>query len=150
MKIITKNKKASFNYEVLEKIEAGIVLKGSEVKSIRENKINIDDAYARFIKGELYLINANIPEYSKKSVFSHDPKASRKLLLHKNEIKRLIGKTKEKGLTLIPLNVYFNNKNRVKIEIGLAKGKKVHDKREDIKRKDLEREFKREFKNLIR
>jgi len=148
MKIITKNKKAYFNYEILEKFEAGIVLKGSEVKSIRENKANIDDAYARFIRGELYLINANIPEYSKTCLYSHDPRASRKLLLKKNEIRRLIGKTKEKGLTLIPLSLYFNDKNRVKVELGLGKGKKVYDKKEDIKRRDLEREYKREFKNL--
>lgn len=151
MKIIAQNKKARFNYEILECFEAGIVLKGSEVKSLREGHANINDAFARFIKGELYLVNAHISEYQQggapKTLMNHDPRTSRKLLMHKNEMNKLLGKVKEKSLTLVPLKIYFNARNWVKVEVALGKGKKLHDKRETIKKKDTERETAREIKN---
>ncbi len=148
MKIISQNKKARFNYEILEKFEAGIVLKGSEIKSIRNGHVNISDSYARFRNnGELYLINAHISEYKMSSIHNHEPTASRKLLMHKKELKRLIGKTQEKPLTLVPLKLYYNKKNLVKIEIALGKGKKVHDKRETLKKKTQEREAEKAMKN---
>ncbi|HCL56230.1 MAG TPA: SsrA-binding protein [Spirochaetia bacterium] len=147
MKIIAQNKKARFNYEILDKFEAGIVLKGSEVKSIREGSVNISDSFARFMKnGELFLVNANISEYKMSSLQNHKPTSSRKLLMHKEELKRLLGKVTTKTLTLVPLKIYFNEKNRVKVEIALAKGKKLYDKRDDMKERDTQREVERQFK----
>lgn len=148
MKIISQNKKARFNYEILETYEAGVVLSGSEVKSIRNGHVNINDAFARFIKGELYLVNANISEYRFSNLQNHEPTASRKLLLHKAEIKKLLGKVQEKSYTLVPLKLYFNARNRVKMEIALGRGKKLHDKRDSIKERDLNRDSQRELKNL--
>lgn len=151
MKIIARNKKARFNYEILEKYEAGIVLRGSEVKSLRLGNANINDAFARFIKGELYLINAHIAEYqaggAPKTLLNHDSRASRKLLMHQAELNKLLGKIKEKSLTLIPLKMYFNAKNWVKVEIALGRGKKLHDKRETLKKREADRESAREIKN---
>jgi SsrA-binding protein len=148
MKLIAKNKKARFNYEILETAEAGIVLTGSEVKSLREGKANIGDAFARFIQGELYLINAHISEYRMSNLLNHDPTRPRKLLLHKKELSRFKGKIQEKSLTLVPLKIYFNNRNRVKVELGLGRGKKLHDKRDTLKKKDLDRQAQRDLKNL--
>ncbi|PKL11074.1 MAG: SsrA-binding protein [Spirochaetae bacterium HGW-Spirochaetae-6] len=148
MKIISQNKKARFNYEILETYEAGVVLTGSEVKSIRNGHVNINDAFARFIRGELYLVNANISEYRFSNLLNHEPTASRKLLLHKVEIKKLLGKVQEKSYTLVPLKMYFNARNRIKLEIALGRGKKLHDKRDSIKEKDLNRDSQRELKNL--
>lgn len=148
MKIIAQNKKARFNYEILEKKEAGIVLKGSEVKSLREGNANLNDAFARFLgKGELYLVNAHIPEYKMSNILNHEPTASRKLLMHKSELNKLKGKIQEKSLTLVPLKIYFNNKNRVKVELALGRGKKLHDKRETLKKKDMNRQAERDLKN---
>lgn len=131
-KSIVKNKKAYFDYEILEEIEAGVMLTGAEVKSLRANRANLVGSYAKIIKNELWLVGANIPNNS-------DPQRTRKLLVHRDQIKKLIGKTQEKGLTLVALKIYFK-KNHAKILIGIAKGKKLHDKREVIKRRDLERE----------
>ncbi len=139
MKVITHNRKAKFNYEIEEEIEAGIILLGSEIKSIREGKITINEAYAAEIKGEIILLNSNIAEYKGANKFNHDPKRPRKLLLHTKQINKLIGKMDLKGYSLIPLKVYFNKKNMVKVLIGIAKGKKLHDKRKSIKERDENR-----------
>ena len=147
-KIISKNKKALFNYFIDETYETGIVLKGSEIKSCREGKVNIKDGYAKFKNGELYLINTHISQYIHANQFNHDPLRERKLLLHKREIKRLIGKIQEKGMTLIPISMYLKN-GKAKIELGLAKGKKLYDKRESIKRKTEDRELERSFRFRI-
>ena len=145
-KIICQNKKASHDYHLGETYEAGIVLKGTEVKSLREGRANLKDSYASIEGGEVYLYNCHISPYSHGSDANHDPLRTRKLLFHKKEIKRLIGKIKEKGLTLIPLKLYFSN-GIAKIEMALAKGKKLYDKREDMKRRDAKKDIERAFKN---
>tara|TARA_B100000700_G_scaffold322991_1_gene425831 strand:+ start:1501 stop:1971 length:471 start_codon:yes stop_codon:yes gene_type:complete len=139
IKIISNNRKASFNYFFHELIEAGIVLKGSEVKSLREGKANITDAYASDHNGEIYLINSYIPSYKESSYNNHNPRDSRKLLLNKKEINKLIGKINREGLTIIPTKIYFK-KGKAKIEIAIAKGKKLYDKRAVKKRRDWDRE----------
>ena len=145
-KTITINRKARSDYEVLESLEAGIALKGTEVKSLREGRINLKDSFAKVQDGEVFLVNAHISPYSHGNIQNHDPLRERKLLLHKDEIKRLTGKTQEKGLTLVPLKVYFL-RGKAKVQLGLARGRKQYDKREEIKRRDTEREIKRELKN---
>jgi SsrA-binding protein len=127
---------------ILETIETGIVLKGTEVKSIRDNKVNLQDSYATLKNGEVILHNMHISPYEKGNIFNVDPKRDRKLLLHKKQIRKLITRTKDVGLTLIPLRAYFIGKN-FKIELALAKGKKLYDKRQDIARKDIERQLQR-------
>lgn len=146
MKIIAQNKKAFHDYEILERYEAGIVLQGSEIKSIREGRVNLKDSYAKVKDGELWLYDMHISPYDKASFFNHDPLRPRKLLLHKSEIIRLIGKVNERGLTLIPLKIYINDRGKAKIELALAKGKKLHDKRKAIAEKDLRRELERALK----
>lgn len=141
-KIIATNKKATHDYFILEKYEAGIVLKGTEIKSIRQGKVNLRDSFARIVKGEIFLMNMHISPYTHGNVFNHDPLRDRKLLLHKKEIARLAGKVAQKGLALVPLSLYFKN-SRVKVELALVKGKKLYDKREDIKKRDLQRIEKR-------
>jgi len=145
-----RNKKAYFDYEILEKYEAGISLKGTEVKSLREGKANLRDAFVRIENGEAFLFNAYIAPYSFGNLFNHEPTRKRKLLLHKREIKRLMGKTQEKGLTIVPLRMYFNKRGIVKVEIALVKGKKKHDKREAIKRRELEREAQKALKYYLK
>lgn len=137
--VITTNRKALFNYHVLERAEAGLALVGSEVKSIREGGLNFKDAYVEHRGGELFLVGCHIAPYSHGSYQNHPAERQRKLLLHKREILRLGGKATEKGLTLIPLRAYFKN-GRIKVEIGLARGKQAHDKREAIRRREVERE----------
>ena len=139
MKIIAENRKAYFNYFILEEIEAGIMLVGSEVKSIRAGKVNISDAHADEKDGSIHLLNVNINEYSGANRFNHEARRPRKLLLHKKEINKLIGKVQTKGLSLVPLSLYFNEKNKVKVKLALVKGKKLHDKRASIKEKDERR-----------
>ena len=139
IKVISDNRRARYDYEILQTFEAGVELKGSEVKSLRTGHTNLAEAYAAMKGGELFLINSNIPEYREANRFNHEPKRPRKLLLHKREILKLSGKVTERGLTLIPLRAYLKN-GRVKLEIGLARGKHAHDKREAIKKKDQERE----------
>ncbi len=136
---LATNRKALFNYEVLERAEAGIVLRGTEVKSIREGGLHFRDAFVEFRGGELFLVGCRIGPYSHGNLMNHAEGRDRKLLLHKREIQKLGGKVTEKGLTLIPLRAYLK-RGRVKVEIGLARGKRTHDKRESIKRKDIERE----------
>jgi SsrA-binding protein len=140
LKIIADNRKARFNYELGDVFEAGIALTGTEVKSLRQGKANIAESYAAARAGELWLYNANIPEYLQASRFNHAPKRPRKLLLHKREIDKLIGAVERQGMTVVPLKLYFNPKGRAKIELALARGKKLHDKRETEKKRTWERE----------
>jgi SsrA-binding protein len=139
-RLIAQNKIAYHNYFIEEEIEAGIVLVGSEVKSIRAGKVSMNDTHAESVKSEIFLFNLNIAEYEKANRFNHETRRPRKLLLHANQIRKLTGKIKVKGYTLVALSLYFNDKNIVKVKIGLAKGKKQYDKREDIKDKDWKRE----------
>lgn len=139
------NREVRFNYFIVDEIEAGIVLTGTEVKSIRDGKCQIKDSYATIRNNEVYLLNMHINEYKEGNLFNHDPKRTRKLLLHKSEIKKLHEKTKLEGLTLVPLKLYFK-KNKVKILIGICKGKKNFDKRETIKERDLQREARKNQK----
>lgn len=143
---IARNKKARFDYEIIETFEAGIVLRGSEVKSLRQKKASIQESYARIKNGEMYITGMNIAVYEMANRFNHEPVHDRKLLLHRHEIKRLIGKVQEKGFTLVPLKLYFKN-GKVKVELGLAKGKAKYDKRDSIKKRDVDRELQREWKN---
>ena len=140
IKIIVKNKKASFNYFLSDPIECGIELKGTEVKSIMNHSMSIDDAYVMIKKGEVFLINSHIAEYEKGNIFNHDTKRPRKLLLHKNEIRKYESKLQKEGTTLVPTKVYFS-KGKCKVEIALGKGKKLYDKRETIKQRDISREI---------
>ena len=144
-KIICLNRKASFNYFFIELLEAGIVLKGSEVKSLRDGKGSIADSYAIDNNGELYLINSHIPLYRQSSYNNHNPKGDRKLLLNKKEINKLIGRVNEEGFTLVPTKMYFK-KGKAKLEIAVAKGKKQHDKRNTKKTRDWNREKARYFR----
>lgn len=145
MKVFAENKKARFNYSILEKFDAGLVLIGQEVKSIKLGRMSLDGSYIVSKGQEFYLIGARIPAYQPKNApAGYDPGQSRKLLLTKSEIKYLIGKVSQKGLTLIPLRVYSNNA-KIKLEFGVAKGKKKYDKREDIKKREQEREIARKF-----
>ena len=145
LKIITNNRKARFNYFFSEFYEAGIVLKGSEVKSLRYGKANISESYALDNLGEIFLINSHIPTYKESSYNNHNPKRDRKLLLNKREIKKLIGKVNRDGFTLIPTKIYFK-KGKAKVEIAVAKGKKHFDKRQVIKKRDWDREKARYFR----
>jgi len=145
-KIIAKNKKAFFSYDLLETFEAGISLLGSEVKSIREGQISLKESYAEVKGGEVFLLNCHISPYDAANRFNHEPRRNRKLLLHSREIKRLSGKIKEKGLTLVPTKVLINAKGKVKVEISLAKGKRTYQKKEVIKERDHEREMRAELK----
>lgn len=140
MKTVAVNKKAYFNYEILETIEAGIALLGSEVKSIRDGRVALKDSFADVKGSEILLYQLHISPYEAANIFNHEPLRVRKLLLHRREIKRLTGKIKEKGLTLIPTKILFNDKGLIKIELGLAKGKKLYEKKDAIKARDQARE----------
>lgn len=140
-----RNRKAYHDYEILETLEAGISLLGSEVKSIREGNISLADSYARVEGGEVYLLNCHISEYKNAGPFGHEPRRRRKLLLHRAEIRRLEKRVEEKGWTLVPLRVYFNERGIAKVELAVCRGKRVYDKREALKRRDLEREIDREM-----
>jgi SsrA-binding protein len=139
-KVVADNRKARFNYAIGDVFEAGIALTGTEVKSLRQGKANIAESYAAGRDGELWLYNSNIPEYQQASRFNHAPKRPRKLLLHRREIHKLIGAVEREGMTLVPLKLYFNEKGRAKIEMAVARGKKLHDKRETEKKRSWERE----------
>ncbi len=145
-KIITTNRRARHEYYIEETMETGIVLTGTEVKSLRKSKGNLNDSYAQVQEEEVYLYNCHISPYDFGNRYNHDPLRPRKLLLHKEEIRRLIGKTSQKGFTLVPLTMYFDENNRVKLKLALAKGKKTYDKREDLVRRDAEREMARALK----
>jgi SsrA-binding protein len=142
IKIIATNRKARHEYHILDTLEAGIALLGPEVKSLRAGRVSMTDAYAQLKGEEAFLLQMHISPYEQANRFNTEPKRTRKLLLHKKEIRRLLGKTEEKGLTLIPLRIYFR-RGRVKVEIGLARGKKLFDKRQSLARKDAQREIER-------
>ena len=147
--LIADNRKAFHDYHILEIFEAGIALLGTEVKGIREGRANLRDAYARVDAGEVWLFNVHINPYTHRGYVDHDPKRKRRLLLHKSEIRKLIGKTVEKGLTLVPTRMYFKN-GKVKVAIALAKGKQAHDKRETIRRREIDRETRAAVKERVR
>jgi SsrA-binding protein len=139
-KTVALNRRARFDYFLEETFEAGIALSGTEVKSLRFGEGSITEAYAEVRDGECWLINANIPEFSHGNRFNHEPKRPRKLLLHTREIEKMIGAVERKGMTLVPLSVYFNSRGRAKVELALAKGKQAHDKRDTIKERDWQRD----------
>lgn len=149
LKLVANNKKAYHDYFIKEKYEAGLVLHGTEVKSLRMGKCSIKEAFIRIENGEVFIYGMHISPYEKGNIFNKDPLRVRKLLLHKSQIQKLIGNSAEKGYTIVPLQVYFSN-GRAKIEIGLAKGKKLYDKRQDIAKKDQKREAEKELKVRLR
>lgn len=150
-RVIAQNRRARFDYDISETFEAGIMLTGSEVKSLRAGKSSINESFAGEMltegAGEVYLFNANIPEYLEANRFNHEPRRPRKLLLHKRQVQKLLGAIRRKGMTIVPIQLYFNAKGRAKIEIGLARGKKTVDKRETIKQRDWQRDKARILKN---
>ena len=147
--VVADNRKAGFSYHLLEKFEAGLVLQGSEVKALREAKVNLGDAYAIIKNGEAWLLNCHISPYAPAAKQNHEPLRTRKLLLHQNELNKIIGALQERGLTLIPTKIYFKE-GRAKIELALAKGKKLFDKRESMKRKESRRTISRAMKHKLR
>ena len=150
MRTVASNKSAFFNYEIIERLEAGISLFGSEVKSIRDGRISLKESYAEIRNGEVFLVHANISPYEPANRFNHEPVRDRKLLLHRREIKRLIGKIREKGWTLIPTQVVLNDKGKVKVELALGKGKRAFEKRQSIKEREVAREVRAELKKRLR
>ena len=146
-KIVAENRKARFNYEIMDTYEAGLVLTGTEVKSLREGKANIAESYASDEDGEIWLINSYLPEYLQANRFNHEPRRRRKLLLSKREMHRLQNAVNREGMTLVPLKIYFNDRGRAKLELALAKGKKLHDKRETSKERDWNRQKSRLLKD---
>ena len=146
---IAENRKAFHDYHILETFEAGIALLGTEVKGIREGQANLRDSFARVDKGEVWLFNVHINPYSHRGYVDHDPKRKRRLLLHKHEIRKLIGKTVERGLTLVPTKMYFKN-GKVKVALALARGKEAHDKRETLRRREVDRETRAAVKERVR
>ena len=149
VKIIAQNKTARVNYSILDTYEAGIALTGTEVKSIREGRVNLKDSYAAVEDGEVWLYDMHVSPYSHGNRYNHDPLRPRKLLLHKREIKRLYGKSRERGLTLVPLSLYFKN-GKVKVALGVGQGKKLYDRREEIKRRDDKRAMERALREKNR
>jgi SsrA-binding protein len=148
-KVVADNKSARFNYIILETVEAGLALQGTEVKSLRKNRASLVEAHAGPSGTELFLFNLHIPEYTHGNRFNHDPRRSRRLLLHRRQINKLLGAVQKKGLTLIPLSLYFNENGRLKIDLGLARGKKLHDKRETEKKRDWDRSAARLMKRSV-
>ena len=148
-KVICKNRRARFQYELLETLEAGLVLQGSEVKSLREGRAHLSDAYGRIKSGELYLLKVHIAPYEQAHALNHEPTRERKLLVHRREIRRLRIKLRERGLTLVPLQMYFSN-GRAKVELALARGKKLHDKRQAIARRETDRRLRRVTRRKLR
>ncbi len=141
-RLIVSNRKARYEYHILDTLEAGIVLQGTEVKSLRDGRANLQDAFASFNRGELWLQNLHISPYEAGNRFNHDPLRPRKLLLHRRELRKLVGQVEQKGLTLVPLDLHFRS-GVAKVNLALVKGKKLHDKRDDVKRRDAEREMAR-------
>ena len=149
-KVIADNRKARFNYEIGEVVEAGIALTGTEVKSLRNGRATIAESYADAKNGEIWLVNANIPEYLQASRFNHAPKRPRKLLLHKRQIHKLAVAVEREGMTIVPLRLFFNEKGRAKVDIALGRGKKLHDKRETIRRREADLEARAAMKDARR
>lgn len=147
-KSVAKNKKAYFDYFLEEKFEAGIVLKGSEIKAIRAGRVNLKDSFIRFVQGEAFLFNAHIGRLeTTHHYYAHEERGSRKLLLHKKQIVKMVKAVEKDGYTIVPLEMYFNDRNIVKIQIAIAKGKQLHDKRNDLKEKDMKRDIERSMKD---
>jgi len=149
MRTVASNKSAFFNYEIIETLEAGIALLGSEVKSVRDGRISLKESYAEIRNGEVFLVHANISPYEAANRFNHEPLRDRKLLLHRREIKRLIGKIREKGWTLIPTKVTLTDRGKVKLELALGKGKRTYEKRRTIKEREVAREVRAELKKRM-
>jgi len=145
-KTAATNRKAFHDYSIEEKVEAGLILKGTEVKSLREGRVNLREAYATVNPGKAVLHNCHIGEYSHGNIMNHEPLRSRGLLLHKRELKKLVGKVQQKGLTLVPLRIYFNGRGKAKVELALARGKKTYDRREAVKKREANREMERAVK----
>lgn len=143
VKMVSENRKAKFRYEILDSVECGIMLTGSEVKSMRDGKLSLDEAHIRVTHRELWLVGADLAQYGNAGLFNHEPRRPRKLLVHQKEFNKFAGRAFERGLTLIPLRVYFNDRGLAKCVMGLAKGKKLHDKRETIKQRDTDRGLQR-------
>ena len=150
MKNVAVNKTVSHDYLILETFEAGLALVGSEVKSVRGGRVSLKESYAEVRNGEVFLVKCHISPYEAANIFNHDPLRDRKLLLHRREIKRLAGKTQERGLTMVPTKVMINDKGRVKLELALVRGKREHEKRETIKKRDTDREIRAALKNRSR
>lgn len=140
---ISENRKASFRFEILEQVECGIVLLGSEVKSLRENRVSLDEAWVRVREGELWLVAADIAEYRQATIWNHEPRRPRKLLVHRRQLNKLVMRAREKGLSLIPLRMYFNDRGIIKVVVGVGRGKKLHDKRESLKKAEAKRSIDR-------
>ena len=149
-KTVATNRKARHDYSVEDSFEAGIVLTGTEIKSVRESQVNLQDAYARIEKGEAWLIGARIAPWAGGNRYNHEPMRDRKLLLHRMHIDQLVGRTKAKGLTMVPLSMYFNDRGKAKVQIGLVKGKKQHDRRRDIADRQSRRDMEREIADAMR
>jgi len=142
-RVVAENRKARHRFEILERLECGVALVGTEVKSMRNGKVSLDEAYARVKDREVWLVGCDIPEYKQAGVWNHPPKRPRKLLMHRRELEKFADKATQKGLTLVPLRMYFNARGIAKVELGLCKGKKLHDKREDLKKRDARRDVER-------
>ena len=142
-KPIAENRKARHRFEVLETLECGVMLTGSEVKTLREGRVSLDESYGRMRDQDVWLVGCDIPEYPNATLWNHEPKRPRKLLLHRRELRRFADKAREKGLTLVPLRMYFNERGRAKVLLGLCRGKKLHDKRESLKKADVQRDLAR-------
>jgi SsrA-binding protein len=145
-KRIAENRRARHRYEITEQLECGIMLTGSEVKSLRDGKLSLDEAYVRLDGGELWLVGADIPEYRQATIWNHDPKRRRKLLVHAGQLRKLAARLNEKGLTIVPLRAYFNARGIVKLMIGVGRGKKLHDKRESLKDREVKRQIDRSLR----
>jgi SsrA-binding protein len=149
-KTIATNRKARHDYTVEDSFEAGIALTGTEIKSVREGSVNLQDAYARIEKGEIWLIGARIAPWTSGNRWNHDPMRDRKLLIHRTQIDQLVGRTKAKGLTMVPLSMYFNDRGKAKVQVGLVRGKKNYDRRRDIAARDARRDMDREIADAVR
>lgn len=149
IRLVSENRKARFRFEILETLECGIQLTGSEVKSLRDGKLSLDEAYARVKDSEVWLVGADIAEYPQATLWNHVPKRPRKLLMKRDELRKFAGKAHEKGLTLVPLKVYFTGRGLAKVQLGLCKGKKLHDKRESLKKADSKREIDRAMRRRV-
>jgi SsrA-binding protein len=148
--MIAENRKARHKYEILETVECGMILRGTEVKSLRNGKCSLDESYGRISGGTLWLVGCDIPEYKQGGFWNHEPKRNRQLLLHKREMNRFVGRATEKGLTLVPLKLYFNQRGIAKCLLGLCKGMQMHDKREKLKQNDARREMERAVRKKVR
>jgi len=147
---VAVNKHVSHDYTILERFEAGLALQGSEVKSIREGRVSLKESYAEVRNGEVFLVKCHVSPYEAANIFNHEPLRDRKLLLHRREIKRLAGKTQERGLTLVPARVFLNDRGKIKVELALVRGKREYEKREALKKRDADREIRAEIKKRLR